>query len=346
MDLPVGQRVIEDAEKQFKHVSEHIASHTHVLNEQIYPQPSTYLTTHYICMQLAGFYDIDFDTLAAISGASALFAYFPGDFMPKYAHLHIGISKRIEEATGFGWERSFPDSPDACFDWIVESVESGRPVRGTFYEEILFAGYQADKKEKKVFVMSDGADYYAHWFGWKDFSNWFRDWNEPGIGRYSGRKEALRPEEIQKRFLKDLVEWADHPPGRVVNEYPGARFGLQGIKQYAVDCADTYKYSDWSACHDINPQWSVRRSTALYLERIAVGSHFKLKAGENLITAAKLFHKAYGQWREFYKLLGHGAPDENGTNRKIRSRASECIFGAYELERDAIAILRPVVESK
>ena len=340
----VGQRIVDDAEKQFKHVSKRVASHMHVLDEKVYPQPSTYLTTHYICMQLAGFREVDFDTLAAVSGASALFAYFPGDFMPKYAHLHIGISKRIEEATGFSWERISPNTPEECFDWIVESVETGRPVRGTFYEEILFAGYESGN-EKQVFVMSDGADYYIHWFGWKDFSNWFRDWIDSGVGRYAGRKETLPAVKVQKRFLKDLVEWAYQPPEKVVAEYPGAKFGLLGIRQYAVDCADTYKFSEWSACHDINPQWTVRRSTALYLEKIASRSGFDTMSQRKLQAAAELYHKAYGHWREFYALLGHGAPDEHGQDNKIRSQAAQSVMRAYESEEEAISILKPLVET-
>ena len=50
-----------------------------------YPQPCVYLQMHYVEMHTTGWQTVDFDTLVAVSGASALFAYQPGEFRPKYA---------------------------------------------------------------------------------------------------------------------------------------------------------------------------------------------------------------------------------------------------------------------
>ena len=47
--------LLKDAIYQFDHLEKNIASHSNVLDNSIYPQPSTYLTTHYVCMKVAGF---------------------------------------------------------------------------------------------------------------------------------------------------------------------------------------------------------------------------------------------------------------------------------------------------
>ncbi len=69
-----------------------------------YVQPYVYLSFHLLEMHAAGWKDMDFDSLAAVSGASALFAYQPKEFMPKYCHVMIAPHTRIAEATGFGYE--------------------------------------------------------------------------------------------------------------------------------------------------------------------------------------------------------------------------------------------------
>jgi hypothetical protein len=343
--------IIEKAVQHFEYVAKNIASHINVRDENIYPQPSTFLTTHYICMKVAGFDDIDFDTLTAVSGASALFfdtltavsgasalfAYFPNDFMPKYALLHIGISKRIEQATGFGWDWLNPSSPEECFEFIKESIDSGKPVKSTYFEDILFSGYSERDGNKRVYGMTDGADYFIHWFNWKTFSKWFSEWGDSGLGRFTGLKETMTPKEIAIRFLEDLVRWSEEPPQQVIEEYPGAKFGLEGIEQYAIDCGSMDKFSDWRACHDINPQWITRRSTSHYLKKIIDEQILDQVLDEYLLRSSTLYLDAYKSWREFYNLLGHPAPEKNGENKEIRMRGSNAVKNALILERKALS---------
>jgi len=337
MKAKSGVHIIEDAVRQFEYVAGNVASHNNVRDENIYPQPSTYLTTHYICMKVAGFNEVDFDTLTAVSGASALFSYFPQDFMPKYAHMHIGISKRIEQATGFGWEWLTPRSPEECFEIIKDSNDTGKPVQASYYEDILFAGYGAKDGKRKVYVMTDGAEYFIHWFNWKTFTKWFNDWGDSGIGRYAGQKSTLPGKEIASRFIKDLIHWSVKPPQKVIDEYPGAKFGLEGIEQYANDCADIGKFSDWRACHDINPQWITRKSTAKFLKRIAEEQLLNPELEQCLLRSSELYYEAYHSWREFYNLLGHVAPKKNGTNKRVRLKGSEAVKKALSFESEALA---------
>ena len=174
--------LLEASINQFDYVVKNIASHSNVLDNSIYPQPSTYLTTHYICMKVAGF-DIDYDILTTISGASGLFAYKPDDFTPKYAHLHINIDKRIEQATGFGFEWLAPKTADECFNMIKDSINNNKPVKSTMYENVLFAGYSDNENinKRKIYLLTDGADYYSEWGSWNAFFYWFKEWGHNKI---------------------------------------------------------------------------------------------------------------------------------------------------------------------
>ncbi len=71
---------------------------------------------------------MDLDTLAAVSGDSALFAYQPQTFMPEYANLHIGTDNRIASATGFRYEWVPIEGPDDAWQVLRESLDSGRPI--------------------------------------------------------------------------------------------------------------------------------------------------------------------------------------------------------------------------
>ncbi len=338
--------IINDAIDHFNYLVNHVASHTNVLNNNIYPQPSTYLTTHYICMKVAGFENIDFDFLTVISGASALFAYEPNEFMPKYAHMHIDIDKRIEEATGFGWEWLVPDTADECFDMIKESIDHEKPVKSTLYENILFVGYidNENKKKRKFYVLSDGASYFNDWVNWKAFFHWFKEWGKTGLGRFTKRMDTLPEKEIATRFLNDLVNWADEPPEEVKKQYPKAIFGLKGMEEYANDCGNTQKYKDWRACHDINPQWVTIQSSAIFLKKLVDDNIFNADTNLHLKKSSELFMSSYQNWRIFYHYLGHVAPQKAGKNKNNRKNGASAIRKALAYEEQAINEIRTGIQ--
>jgi hypothetical protein len=330
-------RLLKDAVSQFDHLEKNIASHANVLDNNIYPQPSTYLTTHYVCMKVAGF-EIDYDVLTAVSGTSALFAYKHNDFMPKYAHLHIGIDKRIEKATGFGWEWLSPQSADECFSMIKDSIDSNRPVKSTMYENILFAGYidSGDIKKRKLYVLSDGTDYYNDWINWKAFIHWFKEWGHTKIGHYTQKKGTLSKKDIAVRVFNDLVNWSTEVPEAIRNQYPDAVFGLDGINKYADDCEDVKKYRDWKACHDINPQWITRNSTAIYLKSLVDEDIFNQDINIHLDKSSELYNKAFLEWRVFNNYLGYLAPKKAGRNKSNRINGANAVRKALEFEKQAI----------
>ena len=340
---PHAQVLIKDAVKAFDYMQKHIASRENFTDDIYpYPQPCVYLQMHWLEMRVAGWKDADFDTLAAVSGASALFGYVPRDFMPKYANLFIGMDRRIAEATGFGYE--WVKFRDAQHAWqiIKESLDSGRPVKGWDWENILFAGYrEAGKAEdRRIFAIADGPGTYAKWLTWKEFTEWLdriTKWKQTMLGRHSRRVRKVAAKKIALRVMRDLVTWSKTPPAACCKRFPKATFGMAGMAAYARDCADVGKYKSWGMCHEINSQWTVRHSTAIYLGRLAEAKTFPKTVREHIATAAEGYRTAYDAWHKTYGLLGHGATKRQRQGKKRREAGADLVLQAREHEKAAIA---------
>jgi hypothetical protein len=315
--------------------------HSVMAGNEVYIQPHVYLSTHLVQMRAQG-WETDFDDVAAVSGASALFAYQPGEFMPKYAHLYIDPDARIAEGTGFGYE--WVDFPDAEGAWklIVETVDSGRSAKGWDWENILFAGYQdPDEPEaRKVFAMADGPDTYAKWLAWSEFGEWVervQGWGMPRLGRYTGRVEAKPADHVALRMMRDLVAWSAIPPEAARKAFPEATFGLAGIEACAADCEGSDVNEDWLACHNINGQWSLRNSTGVYLRRVAEAGLFPEQVNAHLLAAASAYRAAYESWQELYdRYLGHHVPEEARKTAAHRKGGAAAVRSGLEYEKAAL----------
>ena len=304
-----------------------------------------YLTLHLVSMRAGGWTDVDFDQLAAVSGASALFAYQHGEFMPKYSNLSIGMDQRIADATGYGYEWVGFEGVDGAWGLLVESVDSGRPVKGWDWENILFAGYRdaPQRRSREVFAMADGPDTFAKWLTWEEFGNWVdrvQGWGCPQLGRHTQRVPMVPARDVALQVIAGLVEWSTEPPPVLLEKYPEARFGLVALEAYAADCANIVMYEDWSACHDVNPQWAVRNSTAVYLNRIAESRVFPADVTARLLAGAAHYRAGYAEWQEFYERLGHNAPEDAGRTEACRLAGAEAVRRALARERAGIDELR------
>ncbi len=347
MDTDVGSTtVIAGAQKIFEDLAEDVASHVHATRDHVYPQPHTYLTTHLVCMKAAGWTNIDFDTLAAVSGASALFGFQPGTFTPKYALLHIEIDRRIEEATGFGWEWVRFEGTEEAWRILRETIASHRAVKGWYGESILYSGIVEgdDPQERKVLALCDGSDYLDEWWGWQEFCESGIQQGKGSWGRHTEPVAMLAPDTLALRVVRDLVDWAGEHPQEVRHRFPEAAFGLAGIAAYRDACADVDAYPDCRACHDVNPQWAVRNSTARYLERIVAGDVAPPATREAIRKAAGLYKDAYAAWRQFNQLLGPAAPESAGRRPGIRHAAARSIDDALRFETQAIRLLRKALK--
>ena len=333
--------LIEEALRIFDDLIGRFGEHAVAAGKEVYTQPYVYLSMHLVEMRTAGWRDVDFDRIAAVSGASALFAYEPGRFEPKYANLSIGMDKRIADATGFGYEwLEFGDAEEA-WKIVKESIDSGRPVKGWHWENLLFAGYQdaEEKVDRRIFAMADGPDTIAKWWTWKEFREWADRWYR-SLGRHTKRVPEVSPRRVALRVMSDLVNWAEKPPEKVQERYPKATFGLAGIEKYAADCANLEKYEDWLACHDINPQWTVRNSTAVYLQEVAKSGLFTEEVSQHIEDAAGEYRAAYEEWRKLYELLGHGASETDRRTRKRREAGAAAVRRALEHEKAGIETIK------
>ena len=339
-----GQVLLEGAVKDFEYIAQNVAGHRIEMcvrgaDEQVYPQPYCSLTTLLVQMHAAG-WDVDLDTLAAVSGASAMFGYEPGEFMPKYAFHHLRPGDLVAQATGYATESVPVANAEEAWQFVKESVDSGRPVAGWNGEMMLLAGYRdADADaDRKVFAMKDGDGYFTEWFDWDMFAKWVGDGQR--VSRHSGRVEPRPQRDVALRVMSDLVALSTAVPESIRNDYSGATFGLAGIEAWAADCADVEKYGDWSMCHPENPQWTVRNSSAVYLQRVAERGLLPDRATEHVRRASDLYRSAYRSWQEAYGLVGYAAPDGSGKVKESRLAAAAAVRGALEHEKAAIAELR------
>jgi len=342
MDSSHAPVVLQNAVDTFQDLILRQGEHSVRAGDEVYIQPHVYLSTHLVQMRAQG-WEVDFDQVAAVSGASALFAYQPGEFMSKYAHLYVDPDARIAGGTGFGYE--WVDFTDAEGAWklIVEAVNSGRSVKGWDWENILFAGYHdADEpEERKVFAMADGPETYARWLAWSEFGEWverIQGWGMPRLGRHTERVGPKPADEVALRVMRDLVTWSVDPPEAVRKAFAEATFGLAGIEACAADCEGSDVNEDWLACHNINGQWTLRNSTGVYLRRVAEAGLFPAQANAHLLAAARSYRAAYESWQALYdRYLGHGVPEADRKTAAHRRAGAAAVRSGLEHEKAALA---------
>lgn len=323
-------------------------THEVLVGAEVYVQHYVLLSATWVLMRTAGWDDADFDTLAAVSGASALFGYQPGEFMPKYAHTRVAPHERIEAATGFGWEWVPFNDLEGAWEVVKASIDSGKPLFGWDWENLVIAGYRGAEApaDRLVFAMADGPSTYGKWWSWKEFDEWVTrmlKWGTKRVGRHTMRVQARPAREVALRILRDLVTWSEAPPDTVVNAWPKATWGLAGMAKYADDCEDTGAHEDWGLCHPTNPQIFIRNSTSVYLAGVAQSDVLPDAARADVRAAAAGYRAAYVAWRELYELLGHGAADGAGKEPACRRKGAGIVRRALEHERSAIAKLKKVL---
>jgi hypothetical protein len=295
-------------------------------------------------MHAAGLTNMDLDSLAVVSGASAMFGYEPGEFMPKYAFHHRDPDRLVAEATGYATETARLADPEKTWQFVKESIDSGRPASAWHGEMMLIAGYRDAQSpaQREIFVMKDGNGYFTEWWNWEQFIGWLGDGQH--FRRYECRVTPKPPAAILARVVTDLVLLSTNVPENIAKAFPKATFGLAGIALWADECDNTGKYPDWSMCHPENPQWTVRNSTAVYLERAAEAGLLPPAGNEHVRNAAEHYRAAYRAWQRAYGLVGYPAPEGAGKVPANRHAAANAVRDALQHEQSAIAELRHALE--
>ena len=96
------------------------------------------------------------------------------------------------------------------------------------------------------------------------------------------------------------------------------------------------KYKGWKVCHDINPQWITRNSTAMYLKSLVDEKIFNHDRNIRLSKSSELYKNAYLEWRNFNNYLGYLAPKNAGRNKSNRMIGANAVRQALEYETQAI----------
>lgn len=345
---PIREVLIQEAVDAFE---EWMGSGHHILvGDEEYIQPPVYLGFHLICMRVAG-RPTDFDDIAVLSGASALFAHQPRDFGCKYAHLAVEPDRRIAEGTGFAFEWIDVADRESAWDLIRASVDEGKPVKGWDWENVLFVGYREAEavEDRALFTLADGPETFAQWWTWEQFGIWFarmQEWRRTQLGRYAGRVKPKCALDVANRVLTYLATWSELPPETLQKTYPAASFGLAGMAAYAANCANVALFDDWTMCHDVNGQWTLRNSTAMWLRRLMEEGTLGPAANPDLEAAADGYRAAYETWAGCYELLGHDTTEAQRKDPARREDVADRVRHASRYERQAVAHLRHVIEEK
>lgn len=309
-----------------------------------YWQPRSAMTTHLVCMRAAGWRDADYGTLMTLSGFGISFVYEPKQkFWVSYVPPP-GSDERITRATGFGWEWLRVRTAEEAWETLKQTIDTGKPVRAPYLEELVFAGYAdaAKKADRKAFVLCVPFAHPGKWWTWQEFEKWFKTESHGFMGRHTKKVKPVAAKTMALEVMKNIVEWAEHHPHADNRAFGGAEFGLAGLQAYADDVADTTKGSSyfhrgWMGCHNIYPQWTARKCTATYLRRAA--KEFPRAVAHHVRAAARQYDAAYAAWQEWEEHLGRAdkAPKNAWSTKKHRLAGAAAIREAIEHERAAIA---------
>lgn len=310
-----------------------------------YQQPRGPVCIRLVCLKAKGIEDFDYDDLQAIWGWGTVFAYHPLKYQVMYRPPK-GFDKRLSRATGFEWTFTRLQSGDRAWDILTKSIDAGNPLEGTYWEHLVFAGYQAATKKagRRVFVLRDPlTDGKGRWWTWERFGKWAGG----NAFSYQVRKVDKAPaREIALDLMKAAVRDAENDPRAKDKGFADATLGLAGMEAYAADVANPAKtpgdfYPGWLGCHCVYRQFNARKSMAIYLKRVA--RHFAEKARAHILAAAAKYDAAYAAWQDYAKHLA--GKDRAVAQRKWKKAASRkagaaAVRRAAEHERAAVAELK------
>jgi hypothetical protein len=256
--------------------------------------------------------------------------------------LRVDLDAPIATATGFGYEWVHFDGAEQAWQIVVESIDRGLTLSGHDWENILFAGYREGElpSERLVYAMADGPEYYSRWITWDAFREWVdraTRWGCTELGRHSRSIATLPACDVARGVMEKLVAWSDAPPGPVRNEYPDAAFGLAGIGALADYLEQLGPDDDWMACHQINPQWTVRNATSVYLNRLVDHQVFSSRVNVHISEAAAAYRAAYECWQAAYALYGHATSEQARREPRRRAALVAIVRAWYAHEERAVA---------
>ncbi len=259
-------------------------------------------------LEVAGAQDVDYDTVLVISGHATAFAYHPQRYQPLYAtpDPQEVVDDRLASATGFRFER--PESPQSAEDawrYICYSVDMGKPVHGSWLDDVVFLGYEDHAEPSARRLLVRGGWNVQQWWDWEMFEKWQAEFGAmERIGEACSRVPVSK---TLREVIAAMVRCADDDPRAHVRYLDHASYGLQGLKRFAEDIEDRtmdpdHWHAGWLGGHCVYRQIAGRDIAARYLERHL--ADFPETARAHIREAAALFHRAADAWTEWGHWLG------------------------------------------
>lgn len=314
--------------------------------------PHCHLESYLIAIHLAGETDIDYETLAVVSGVATTFCYHLTSYTGCYVFLP-GEDDRIAKATGYRFERTWVgDTPERAWELIKEAIDDGTVLQAEAIERMVYAGYQeAERKEdRKAFALGGFFPARGKWMSWEEFSDSRRD-SDPSVSRIVEQVQKADPAILAKEVLKNMVDWSYNDP-RAKNEWlmgiserigrGGFKWGIAGIEAFAADLDDMTLEPDdfssgWRHSHIILMQSGARKAASNWLERLAKSKVLHESTTEYLISAAEEYKSAYMAWQEFAEF--------DWESKESRAKMAAAVRQAAIREQAAVAAVKQALAS-
>jgi len=304
------------------------------------------LAAYLIAIHLAGERDVDYETLAVVSGVATTFCYHLRDYTGCYVFLP-GEDDRIAKATSCQFERTWEcGTPEKTWELIRETVDTGTVLQTEVGERMVYAGYQdaPRKGDRKVFALAGFYLIEGKWVKWQEFAHSRQD--DPSVSRIVKRVQRAAPVTLAKEVLSNIANWSYNDP-RAKNNWlrsiserigrGGFKWGISGIQAFAADLDDMGLEPDdfssgWRHSHVILMQWRTRKSASIWLERLAMSKVLQEPATDHLLAAAREYESATVAWREFAKL--------NWASKEERASMASAVCQAADHEQTAVAAVK------
>jgi hypothetical protein len=320
-------------------------------------QTRTDLLIMAVIARAGGFDGVDYDELLVRTGYATAWGYRPSDCAVVYtppAAPPWELDATIGRATGFGWEW-LPKAADPEEAWatVADTLASGRPLQGRFFDDILIVGCRDAKHTSARRVRVLGGWQRPSWWTWGAWSEWVRDWGS--LGRPTGRVPRIAAADAASEAMGLMARLAADDPRAGIDFLAGARFGLDGMAAYAAMLDDMGVGLDdidrgWAGCHCVSRQYTGRRSAAAWLRRTA--GTLSEGAGAHALAAARLYARAYDRWREYERLLSRASyrkplPDLGAawSDPARRHAAAAAVRRAAALEDEAAKLVRRALDA-
>lgn len=281
----------------------------------------SWLLAHLTQMHAAGRADVDYHTLAVVSGCAALLTYARDDVRSLNALLMLDPGRRVAEATGFGYENIRFRDRNQVWRTIRQSIDAGLSLKAWGGGgAVIVAGYEDDPDgwDRHMFVTPDGDNIGGSWKGGQFITDWVDDARRCGtltVGRHTESIVAQPKAQVAAQAIGNLVKWGKHPPDVITRTLRGIVLGLESIDAAAESCAKGDLPAERTGLLAIATAWTLRLSTAIYLERLADGDVLPTELAPHIRAASELYRDAYGAWEQFDALADEHearyAPEEN-----------------------------------